>query len=105
MNTTNMRHKDLTFNISGNIVRLKPTENPLGLDIDRYELRIEGLTDDTLTLCYGSEEVMSSDMMVFDRLFYELSRLQPETWGNSKGCMLRGEIQLMRLAILIGGIS
>jgi hypothetical protein len=105
MNTTNMRHKNLTFNISGNMVRLKLAENPLGLDVDRYELRIEGLMDDTLTLYYGSKEVMSSDTMAFSRLFDRLSRLRPEAWGNSRGVMSRGETRLMRLAILLVGIS
>ena len=86
------------------MVRLKPiVGTPYGSTC--MELRIEGLTDDTLTLCYGSKEVMSSDMMAFSRLFDRLSRLQPETWGNSKGVMSRSETRLMRLAILLVGIS
>jgi hypothetical protein len=107
MNTTNMRHKDLTFNISGNRVRLKPSErsfSPGDLEF-KYEICIYGLTDDMLTLYYNNKESMLADMVAFNHLFHRLRILQPESWGNLKGVMSRGETQLMRLAILCGGIS
>ena len=90
MNTTNMRHKNLTFDISGNRVRLKPVLGTLGW----HELRIEGLADDTLVIRYFGEEMMNQDIEAYLRLFVRLSSLKPETWGNSKGVMSRGEIQL-----------
>ena len=105
MNTTNMRHKDLTFDISGNRVRLKPTENYYEGERIGYELRIEGITEDTLTIPYIYKVVMLKDLMAFNRLFFRLQQLQPKSWGNYKGVMSRGEIKLMRLAILCGGIS
>jgi hypothetical protein len=99
-----MCHKSLTFNISGNNVRLKPiVGTPYGSI--RMELRIEGLTDDTLTLNYSNKEDLHQDMRALRNLFYKLYTLQPEAWGNSKGVMSRGEIRLMRLAIMLVGIS
>jgi len=100
MNTTNMHRKSLTFRISGNMVHLKP-------DIGRshMELRIEGLTDDALVLDYSSTRTMSQDIEAFERLFGRLEQIQPESWGNSKGVMSRSEKRLMRLAILLVGIS
>jgi hypothetical protein len=107
MNTTNMSHKDLTFNISGTKVRLKPVERSFSPSDfkSKYEICIHGLTDDTLTLYYNKKETMLTDITAFNHLFHKLRILQPETWGNSKGVMSRGEIRLMRLAILIGGIA
>ena len=104
MNTTNMHMEDLEFNISGSMVRLKPVEVDSGRAF-KYELRLEGLTDDTLTFRYNNKETMLSNIKAFNHLFHKLRILKPETWGNSKGVMSRGEIQLMRLAILCGGIS
>jgi len=104
MNTTNMHMKDLKFNISGSMVRLKPVEVDSGRAF-KYELRLEGLTDDTLTFRYNNKETMLSNIRAFSHLFHKLRILKPETWGNPKGVMSRGEIQLMRLAILCGGIS
>ena len=101
---TNMFREGLTFNISGNRVRLKPvfeTSNAHAWP----EIRIEGLTDDSLTLVYSGKEDLYQDMQAFGYLFEKLSKLQPETWGNSRGVMSRGEIQLMRLAIRCGGIA
>jgi hypothetical protein len=103
---TNMRYKDLTFNISGNRVRLKPVERSTSSPSDfKYEIRIYGLADDELALFYVNKESMLTDIKAFNHLFHRLRILQPETWGNSKGVMSRGEIQLMRLAIMFGGIA
>ena len=85
-------------------MRLEPVELDSGRAF-KYELRLEGLTDDTLILRYNNKESMLSNITAFSYLFHKLRMLQPETWGNSKGVMSRGEIQLMRLAILCGGIS
>jgi len=102
MNTTNMRHKGLTYNISGSRVRLKPRGY---FQNNAWAINIEGLTDDVLLIPCYTEGKMSRDVEALSRLFGRLQYLQPETWGNSKGVMSRGEIKLMRLAILIGGIS
>jgi len=97
MNTTNMRYKDLTFNISGSRVQLDCLYPSI--------IKIEGLMNDTLDLKYPEKCRMNRDVEAFKRLFGELERLQPETWGNSKGVMSRDEIKLMRIAILFGCIS
>ena len=97
-----MRRKDLTFNISGNRVRLKPRGY---FQNNAWASNIEGLTDDVLPIPCYTEEKMSRDVEALDRLFSRLEHLQPETWGNSKGVMSRGEIRLMRLAILLVSIS
>jgi hypothetical protein len=85
---------------------LKPMERSTSSPSDfKYEIRIHGLADDELALFYVNEETMWTDIKAFNHLFHKLRILRPETWGNSKGVMSRGEIQLMRLAILIGGIA
>ena len=100
--------RGVTYNISGSRVRLTlidRSHSPYAIDL-LYSIRIEGVTDKALTIgWYSSKESVSDAVSAIGILFFRLQQLQPETWGNSKGVMSRGEIKLMRLAILIGGIS
>ena len=99
-----MRHKDLTFNISKNKVRLKPRVDPSSF-FAPWVLHIEGLTEETIVLRYPGSEMMSHDIEAFERLFGKLKQLQPEPWDNSKGVMSRGETKLMQLAVSFGLVS
>jgi len=99
--------KGVTYNISGNKVHLKliKSNSPYAIDL-LYSIRIEGIIDNPLMIgWYNSKESVSSAASAIGMLFFRLQQLQPKTWGNSKGVMSRSEIRLMRLAILLVGIS